>query len=44
MSQEHLESCPNFQNGQNANMSFTIENEKQNRMPFLDVRIFVKMK
>ena len=25
-------------------MSFTIESEKQNRVPFLDVQIFVKIK
>ena len=28
----------NFLNGQHANMSFAVENEKQNRMSFLDVQ------
>ena len=35
----HLEAFQNFLNGQHANMSFTIESEKQNRMSFLDVQI-----
>ena len=35
----HLEAFRNFLNGRHANMSFTIESEKQNRMSFLDVQI-----
>ena len=38
-SPEHLEAFRNFLNGRHANMSFTNENEKQNRMPFLNVKI-----
>ena len=38
-SPEHLEAFKNFINGQHPNKSFTIENEKQNRMLFLDVHI-----
>ena len=34
-----LEAFQNFLNGRDANMSFTIEIEKQNRMPFFDVQI-----
>ena len=34
-SPEHLEAFQYFLNGRQAKMSFTIENEKQNRMPFL---------
>ena len=34
-----LEAFPNFLNSRHANMSFTIESEKQNRMYFLDVQI-----
>ena len=36
---EHLEAFQKFLNGRNANISFTIENEKQNRMSFLDIKI-----
>ena len=36
---EYLEAFRNFLNGQHTNISFTFENEKQNRMPFLDVKI-----
>ena len=38
-SPKHLEAFRNFLNGWHANMSFTIESEKQNRMSFLDVQI-----
>ena len=38
-SPKHLEAFPNFLNGRYANMSFTIEREKQNRMSFLDIAI-----
>ena len=38
-SQQHLETFQNFLNDRHANMSFTIEIEKQNRMSFLDVQI-----
>ena len=38
-SSQHLEAFRNFLNGRHANMSFTIESEKQNRMSFLDVQI-----
>ena len=38
-SPEHLEAFRNFLNGRHANMSFTIESEKQNRTSFLDVQI-----
>ena len=36
---EHLEAFQNFLNGRHANISFRIEDEKQNIMPFLDVQI-----
>ena len=36
---KHLEAFHNFLNGQHANLSFTIEREKQNRMSFLDIAI-----
>ena len=36
---EHLEAFRNFLNGRHDNMSFTIANEKQNRMFFFDVHI-----
>ena len=36
---KHLEAFQNFLNGQQANMSITIENEKQNRLSFLDVQV-----
>ena len=42
ISHEHLEIIQNFEKGWHANMSFTIENEKQNRMFFLDVQIIRK--
>ena len=38
-SPQHLEAFQNFLNGRHANISFTIESEKQNRMAFLDVKI-----
>ena len=38
-SPKHLEAFGNFLNGWHANMSFTIEREKQNRMSFLDIAI-----
>ena len=38
-SPKHLEIFRNFLNGQHANVSFTIEREKQNRMSFLDIAI-----
>ena len=38
-SPQHVEAFQNFLNGQHANMSFTLESEKQNRMSFLDVQI-----
>ena len=34
---EHLEAFQKFVNSRHANMLFTTENEKQNRMSFLDV-------
>ena len=43
-SPEHLEAFENFLNGRHANMSFTIESEKQNRMSFLDVQIICEDK
>ena len=36
---EHLEALQNFLNSRHANMFFTIESEKQNRMSFLDEKI-----
>ena len=36
---KHLEAFRNFLNGQQANMSITIENEKQNRLSLLDVQV-----
>ena len=36
---EHLEVLQNLLNGRHATMSFTIENEMQNRMSFSDVQI-----
>ena len=36
---EHLETLQKFRNDRDANMSFTIESEKQNRISFLDVKI-----
>ena len=38
-SPKHLEAFRNFLNGQHANISFTTEREKQNRMSFLDIAI-----
>ena len=38
-SPKHLEAFHNFLNGRQANMFFTIECEKQNRMSFLDTEI-----
>ena len=39
MSPRHSEAFRNFLNGRHANLSFTIEREKQNRMSFLDIAI-----
>ena len=36
---KHLEAFRNFLNDQQANMSITIESEKQNRLSFLDVQV-----
>ena len=36
---KHLEAFRNFLNGRQANMSITIEREKQNRLSFLDVQV-----
>ena len=36
---KHLEAFQNFVNDRHANLSFTIETEKQNKMSFLDVQI-----
>ena len=38
-SPKHLEAFRNFLNGRHANLSFTTEREKQNRMSFLDIAI-----
>ena len=38
-SPEHLEAFRNFRNDQHANMSFTIEDEKQKRTSSQDVQI-----
>ena len=38
-SPKHLEAFRNFLSGRHANMSFTIEHEKQNRFSFLDIEI-----
>ena len=38
-SAKHLKAIRNFLNGRHANMSFTIEREKQNRISFLDIEI-----
>ena len=38
-SPKHLEAFCNFLNGRHANVSLTIEREKQNRMSFLDIAI-----
>ena len=38
-SPKHLEAFHNFLNGRHADMSLTIEREKQNRMSFLDIEI-----
>ena len=38
-SPKHLEAFRNFLNSRHANLSFTIEREKQNRMSFLDIAI-----
>ena len=43
-SPEHLEAFRNFLNCRHTNMSFITENEKQNRMSFLDVQIVRKGK
>ena len=37
ISPKHLEDFWNFLNGRDANISFTVENEKQNRASFIDV-------
>ena len=41
---KNLEAFRNFVNGRNANMSFTNEREKQNRISFLDTAIIPKDK
>ena len=41
---EQSEAFSNSLNGRHANMPITIENEKQNRMSFLDVQLFMKIK
>ena len=38
-SPKQFETLRNFLNGRHANISFTIEREKQNRMSFLDIAI-----
>ena len=38
-SPKHLEAFRNFLNGRHANMLFTIEHEKQDRMSFLDIAV-----
>ena len=38
-SAEHLKPSHSYLNSRHLNISFTIENEKDNRMPFLDVNI-----
>ena len=38
-SPKHFEAFRNLLNGRNANISFTIEREKQNKMSFLDIAI-----
>ena len=43
-SPEHLEAFLNFLNSRHANMLFTIESEKQNRMSFFDVQIICEDK
>ena len=43
-SPEHLDASQNFLNDRHASMLFTIENEKQNRMSFLDVQIICEDK
>ena len=43
-SPKHLEAFRNFLNGRHANVSFTIECEKQNRMSFLDIAIICEDK
>ena len=43
-SPEHLEAFRNFLNCWHAKISFSTENEKQNRMPFFMYRLFIKIK
>ena len=43
-SPQHLEAFRNFLNGWHANMFFTVESEKQNRMSFLDIQIICENK
>ena len=43
-SPKNLEAFRNFPNGRHANMLFTLENEKQNRMSFLNVKIICEDK
>ena len=38
-SPKHVEAFRNFLNGRHANMSFTTEREKQNRMSFLNIAV-----
>ena len=43
-SPKHLGAFQNFLNSRQANMSFTIESEKQNRMSILMYRLFLNIK
>ena len=43
-SRKHLEAFRNFLNGRHANMSFTTERKKHNRMSFLDIAIICENK
>ena len=43
-STKHLKAFQNFLNGQQANIPFTIEIEKQNRMSILMYRLFLNIK
>ena len=43
-SPKHLEAFRNFLNGRHANITFTTECEKQNRMSFLDIAIIPENK
>ena len=43
-SPKHLDAFRNFLNGRDANMSFTFQCEKQNRLSFLDIAIILEDK